>query len=152
MESKPKRFADALISTYFCLYLIGPIHIATITREVEGVKAESLAQLERLRVELSQTQLLNGTQFELELSAYREVWEILLAVHRAAAGLRPVWGRGLAQGGSRGRSSVAPAPHRSRGSTRRRPPTHASPTISPDGGSARSYTWPSQASGMSDLP
>jgi hypothetical protein len=27
MESKPKRFADALISAYFCLYLIGPINI-----------------------------------------------------------------------------------------------------------------------------
>lgn len=72
--------------------------IATITREVEGVKAESLAQLERLKVELSQAQLLNRTQFELELSAYREVWESLLAVHRAAAGLRPVWDRGMGQG------------------------------------------------------
>src|ERR1019366_3057167 len=31
-------------------------------------------------------------------------------------------------------------------------PTHAPPKLSPLGGSARRYTWPPQASGMSDLP
>src|ERR1035437_1967136 len=82
----------------------------------------------------------------------REVWEILIAVHRAAAGLRPVWDRGLAQGNSWTVIRCACAAPVSWINSPPTGPTHAPPKISRDGGSARSYTWQSQASGMSDLP
>jgi hypothetical protein len=64
--------------------------IAEITRQVEGVRAEYIDRVERLKASLGETQTINRTQYELELTAYREVWQVLLPVHRAAAGLRPV--------------------------------------------------------------
>jgi hypothetical protein len=63
--------------------------IAEITRHVEGVRAEYTDRVERLKASLGETQTINRTQYELELTAYREVWQVLLPVHRAAAGLRP---------------------------------------------------------------
>lgn len=72
--------------------------VAEITSKVERVRSESQAHLERLRAELSESELINRTQYELELAAYREVWESLLPVHRAAASLRPALDFGLGPG------------------------------------------------------
>ena len=64
--------------------------ISTITRLVESIRVESQARL-------NQSELVNRTQYELELQAYREVWDALLPVHRAAAALRPAFDVGLAE-------------------------------------------------------
>ncbi|MDB4883284.1 MAG: hypothetical protein JWL95_2050 [Gemmatimonadetes bacterium] len=63
--------------------------IAEITRRVEGVRTDYLSQLERVKAELGEAQVINRSQYELELTAYRDVWQALLPVHRAAAALRP---------------------------------------------------------------
>lgn len=65
--------------------------IAVITRTVETIRVESQARL-------NQAELVNRTQYELELQAYRELWDALLPVHRAAAALRPAFDYGLAEG------------------------------------------------------
>ncbi len=54
--------------------------------------------VERAKSDIDQAQTINRTQYELELSAYQEVWQALLPVHRAAAALRPAWDSGLAPG------------------------------------------------------
>lgn len=64
--------------------------VGEITRKVEEVRRESQSQLERLRAELAQADLINRSQYEAELAAYREMWEALLPVNRAAVALRPM--------------------------------------------------------------
>jgi hypothetical protein len=70
----------------------------TVTRAVELIKAESQALIEREKAGLAHIQLINRSQYELELAAYREVWVALLPVQRAAAALRPVLDYGLGPG------------------------------------------------------
>jgi hypothetical protein len=70
----------------------------SVTRAIEQIKAEAQALLEREKSGLEHAQLINRTQYELELAAYREVWVSLLPVQRAAAALRPVLDRGLTPG------------------------------------------------------
>ncbi|HXF25418.1 MAG TPA: hypothetical protein VN602_12895 [Gemmatimonadaceae bacterium] len=54
--------------------------------------------IERAKADLGQTQTINRTQYELELTAYQAVWAALLPVHRAAVALRPAFDRGLGDG------------------------------------------------------
>jgi len=72
--------------------------VSEITTKVESVRNEHIAQIERLKADLTQQQTINRTQYEMELTAFREVWEALLPVHRAAARLRPMWDSGLEEG------------------------------------------------------
>ncbi|CAN5815609.1 hypothetical protein BH11GEM1_BH11GEM1_29550 [soil metagenome] len=70
----------------------------TVTRALEQIKVDSQAAIDREKAVLEQYQLINWTQYELELAAYRDVWLTLLPVHRAASALRPLMDYGLREG------------------------------------------------------
>jgi hypothetical protein len=62
----------------------------SVIRAVEQVKADAQTYVERQKAVLQHGQLVNRSQYELELEAYREVWSALLPVQRATAALRPI--------------------------------------------------------------
>jgi hypothetical protein len=70
----------------------------SVTKALEQVKADAQASVEREKAGLEHIQLINRTQYELELAAYREVWSALLPVQRASAALRPMLDHGLSAG------------------------------------------------------
>ena len=61
-----------------------------LTEQVEGVKAQYSADLERLRFELGRAALIHKAQYETEFGAYKEIWPCLVEVQRTAAALRPM--------------------------------------------------------------
>jgi hypothetical protein len=69
-----------------------------VTRALESIRVESQTTLERQKAGIEHAQLINRTQFELELAAYREVWAAVIPVHRAASSLRPMMDWGLGEG------------------------------------------------------
>lgn len=64
--------------------------VGEITDQVEAVRREHQAEIERLRTELTKTVHAHRVQVELELDAYRDVWRALVRARRATLGLRPV--------------------------------------------------------------
>lgn len=63
----------------------------TVTRAVEQIRVEAQGVLEREKSALAHAELVNRTQYEQELAAYRAVWTALFPVQRAAMALRPVF-------------------------------------------------------------
>ena len=62
--------------------------LESVTKAVEAIRADTETRIERERTLLEHVQLINRSQYELELAAYRDVWSALLPVQRAAASLR----------------------------------------------------------------
>jgi Txe/YoeB family toxin of Txe-Axe toxin-antitoxin module len=72
--------------------------IGNITEQVERVKVDYTAAIERLRSDLSRTAYVHRVQFDLEIQSYREVWQKAINLRRTTHGLRPLLDAAYAEG------------------------------------------------------
>ncbi len=63
--------------------------IAAITHEIEGVRSQYSADLERLRNDLARGLNIHKARYETELHTYQEIWKKMVPLYHATLLLRP---------------------------------------------------------------
>lgn len=63
--------------------------IAAITHEIEGVRSQYSADLERLRTDLARGLNIHKARYETELHTYQEIWRKLVPLYHTTLLLRP---------------------------------------------------------------
>ena len=63
--------------------------IAAITHEIEGVRSQYSADLERLRTDLARGLNIHKARYETELRTYQEIWKALVPLYHTTLLLRP---------------------------------------------------------------
>ena len=63
--------------------------IAAITHEIEGVRSQYSADLERLRSDLARGLNIHKARYETELHYYQEIWKTLVPLYHTTLLLRP---------------------------------------------------------------
>ncbi len=63
--------------------------IAAITHEIEGVRSQYSADLERLRTDLARGLNIHKARYETELHTYQEIWKALVPLYHTTLLLRP---------------------------------------------------------------